>query len=145
MFIVRPMDDYSQLLNPNGRFENYINAINIFLDNPFGVGYDNVHIEALMEDGIIPHNTILRWLDMGGFVFTLLIVAVLVYVISVARKKKLTEDFWVIGYCFLAMNFIPDLLNARFFVIPCMLAIMSSPLVKNTEVKNIIGKGMLKK
>jgi len=38
LLVVRPVDDYSQVLNPNGRFENYIDAINIFIANPLGVG-----------------------------------------------------------------------------------------------------------
>ena len=124
LLITRPVDDYSQYFNANGRIENYLNSLKIVVSNPLGIGYDNVYLEKLM-DGIVPHNTVLRWINMGGFIFAILMVSVLVYVVYCAHSKGRKDDFWVLVYCLFAMNFIPDLLNARFFVIPCMITMLS--------------------
>ncbi len=120
LMISRPVDDLSGYLNDNMRFANYMKSLEIFINNPLGIGYDNAHLASLMTDNIIPHNTLLRWLVMGGIIFTVPMVIVLCYVVKRAFDKKLTSEYWVLIYSLFASNFIPDLLNARFFLIPCM-------------------------
>jgi len=140
LLIVRPVDDFSQYLDSNGRFENYITSIRLFIRNPLGIGYDNGYLISMMKD-IVPHNTILRWLNMCGFIFTLLMVILLVYFVRVAYNKKRNDDMWVLLYCLLAMNFIPDLLNGRFFVIPCMLVLLSPCAKKSgSEIEGLAKK-----
>ncbi len=134
LMYTRPADSYSDYLEDNGRFAIYLNSLMIFFKNPLGIGYDNVHLAAVCG-GTIPHNTILRWLNMGGIVFTVLLLNIIVYIIKSAWKKGFSDEGWVLIYCFVAMNFIPDILNARFFVIPCMLALMCKSR-KSDRVKN---------
>ena len=62
---------------------------------------------------------------MGGIIFVVLMATILVYCLNTAKKKKLHGEFWIILYSMIAMNFIPDILNSRFFVIPCMLAMLA--------------------
>lgn len=124
MMVVRPVDDLSQYLYENERFANYMRALELFAENPFGIGYDNVNLSSLMADGVVPHNTLLRWLVMGGLWFVVPMVIILGYITVSAFQKKLTSEFWIIIYSLFASNFIPDLLNARFFIIPCMTVLL---------------------
>ncbi len=130
----RSIEDMSGLLNLNGRAENFMNSLGLFLRYPFGIGYDNQYLESFIV--VIPHNTFLRWLNMCGIILAPSMLFIIIYVIYTAAKKKRTDDFWVLACCFLAMNFIPDILNARFLVVPCMLALVSKP--KNKEDKQNI-------
>jgi len=134
LMYTRPAESYSVYLEDNGRIAIYLNSLTIFFKNPLGIGYDNVHLAAVCG-GTIPHNTILRWLNMGGIVFTVLLLYIIGYIIKSAWKKGFSDEGWVLMYCFVAMNFIPDILNARFFVIPCMLALMCKSR-KSDRVKN---------
>lgn len=142
LVIARPVENYVQLISENGRFEDYILSIKLLLAHPLGIGYDNVYLLQFMENAI-PHNTVLRWLNMGGIIFTLLLLTVIFYVLINAYRKGHKDDFWGIFYCIVAMNFIPDILNARFFVIPCMLALLSAPAIKKTITEKKC-KGMQK-
>ena len=72
-----------------------------------------------MTRGIIPHNTVLRWLDMGGIILTLCLISVILYALYQSYEKGLKDDFWVMLYVLGASNLIPDILNARFFIILC--------------------------
>ena len=119
----RSIVSISDLIDPNGRIENYTRSIELFFRYPLGIGYDNEYLESFVE--IMPHNTFLRWLNMCGIILAPAMLFILIYVIYIAWKKKHTDDFWVLACSLLAMNFIPDILNARFFVIPCMLTLMS--------------------
>ncbi len=125
LMISRPVEDYSQYLYSNGRIGNYISALGVFVTHPLGIGYDNVNLLKMVGD-FVPHNTILRWLNMGGIIFTVLMMILLGYFWYTAFRKRLRSDLWVVFYCLFAMNFIPDLLNARFFVIPSMLVLLSA-------------------
>ena len=54
----RSISDFSLLINMNGRSENYMESIRLFLTHPLGLGYDNVYLDSLML--FVPHNTFLR-------------------------------------------------------------------------------------
>ena len=124
LLIVRPVDNLSQAFSDNGRFRNYSSALSIIFNNPLGVGYGDAHLESLMAYGIVPHNTLLRWICMGSVVFAAPLVCIIYYVIRTARKKKLSSEFWAILYSVIASNFIPDIMNARFFIIPCAMVFL---------------------
>ena len=141
LFVSRPVDDYSLYLYSNGRIGNYISAMKVFVKNPLGVGYDNIHLKNLVGE-YIPHNTVLRWMNMGGILFALLMVAVLIYLLNISHKKGLKADTWSVLYCLLALNFVPDLLNARFFVLPCMLIFLSAS--QKEEKKMLLPKELQK-
>ena len=126
MTVVRPVDNLSQYLYENERFANYLRALELAIESPFGIGYDNVNLATQMTDGVIPHNTVLRWLAMGGFWFIIPMIILLGYFTVTAAKKKLSSEFWILLYSLFASNFIPDLYNARFFVIPCMTVLLAA-------------------
>lgn len=120
--LTRPVDDLSQLLDDNGRFATYKKAIELLLKNPFGVGYDNEYIARFT--GIIPHNTLLRWLCMGGYLFGAQMSLLFGMILFTAGKKKLTPEYWSLIYSVIASLFISDILCARFFVIFCAAAFL---------------------
>lgn len=136
LVFVRPVESYEQLITDNGRFVDYISSLKLLMAHPLGIGYDNVYLLQFMENGL-PHNTILRWLNMGGFIFAILMLAIILYVLVSAYKKGQKDDFWAVFYCIVAMNFIPDLLSARFFVILCMLVLLSPKKERDPEISKI--------
>lgn len=129
LLIARPVDSLAQIINDNGRIENYISALKVIKEHPFGVGYDDMHLVSYMDDGITPHNTFLRWCVMGGIHLGVLLVGIICFALIDAGRKKVTAEYWAILYTMFASNFIPDVLNARFFVILCSVAF----LVKGQE------------
>lgn len=131
LLISRPVDDLSMYLYDNERFANYIRTLEVSLKHPFGVGYDNTHAITFMTDNIAPHLTTLRWLLMGGYWFAIPMVSIVILTWNNARKKNLSTESWIIFYSFFASCFIPDILTARFFVIPCMCALLFQKISKN--------------
>lgn len=127
----RPVDNMEQFFFENGRIKNYIKVFETVKDHPFGVSFDAVYNSRFMSDGIQPHNTFLRWLFMGGPLFAVPMLIIPVYVLVKAYKKKFTAEFWIILYSLLASNFIPDILSARFFIIPCICVLFIQPLETN--------------
>ena len=131
----RPVDSLAQLLNDNGRFLNFNDAANTIKAHPFGVGLDDyaLALNYMPESGIVPHNTFLRWLCIGGWPLGILMALAIGYCAVTALKKGLKGAFWGILYTVLASNFIPDIMCARFFVIICSAA-MLMPKYKKPEV-----------
>lgn len=135
LLISRPVDDLSMYLYDNHRFVNYMRTLEVSVKHPFGIGYDNTYAVTFMSDNIIPHFTVLRWLLMGGYWFAIPMTAIVILTWYTARKKNLSTESWIILYSFFASCFIPDLLNARFFVIPCMCAMLAVKINKPTAAK----------
>lgn len=133
----RPIQNTSQLIESNGRIPDYISGINVFLKNPLGIGYDNVYLASMMTRGRIPHNTILRWLDMGGIILAGCLVGLILYTLYKAYYKGLKDDFWVLLYVLGSSNLIPDILNARFFIILCSLVLLCQNDKNNIYIENI--------
>ncbi|MBQ7669721.1 MAG: O-antigen ligase family protein [Clostridia bacterium] len=125
LLVVRPVDSFSQILSDNGRFAGYLAALKIIIQHPFGIGYDDDYLTSFMPNNVTPHNTILRWAVMGGIVFAVILVLIVLYCIRTARQKKLTTEFWVLIYAFFSANLIPDILAARFFVLFCSMALLA--------------------
>ena len=140
----RPVDDISLYLYDNERFDNYIRVFQTLRKHPLGVGYDSVYSAAFMLDGIQPHNTFLRWLFMGGPLLAVPLTVLPLYTLFLAYKKKLTTEFWIILYSLLAANFIPDILTARFFIIPCVLVFILPRIDNKKEVSHLKHNGAAK-
>ena len=130
----RPVDDLSQYLYDNQRFANYTRVLEVSSTHPFGVGYDGVYSNSFMSDNIAPHNTALRWTLMGGYWFTILMLTVLFKTVSKGFKKNLSAEYWILIYAIFASNFIPDILNARFLIIPCMCAFLFAKAEKTKAI-----------
>lgn len=130
----RPVDQVSQLVENNGRIPDYISGIQVFVTNPLGIGYDNTYLASLMIRGIIPHNTVLRWLDMGGIILTFCLISVILYALYQSYEKGLKDDFWVMLYVLGASNLIPDILNARFFIIICGMILLCMSDKDNEDI-----------
>lgn len=111
----RPVDNTAQLFDDNNRIADYFKALDIAINNPLGVGFGDTYIASLTGH-TIPHNTILRWLDIGGILYAIPMLYILLKSLFISFRKNKTL-FWPILCSILAMNFIPDLLNARFIVI----------------------------
>ncbi len=123
LFFTRSISNISTLIYDNGRIEIARSSLEVLWKNPFGVGYDNKYIQSLVG-GIVPHNTMLRWLVMGGWIFGVLMFVVGMYFVFSSLRKKNKTEFWFIIFGLLASNLIPDLLNARLFVLPVMMALL---------------------
>lgn len=119
----RSVASLDSLLYDNGRMALYSKSIELFFKYPLGMGYDNAHL-AYEMGGIVPHNTMLRWLNMGGIVFGVLMAAILIYIFYEAYKRSIKTEMWFILYCVFASNLIPDILNARLFVLPVMMTFL---------------------
>ncbi len=132
LLIARPVESFSQLFNDNGRLENYAAALDIIKKYPLGVGYDGTYIDSMMPGSIAPHNTVLRWCTMGGIPLAAILVSLVFFSLSESGKKKMTAEYWAVLYAMFASNFIPDILNARFFVILCSVAF----LIKKENLEN---------
>ena len=85
-----------------------------------------------MNSGIIPHNTILRWVDQGGIFLAIPLIVIFIDILLIAKNKKMTLEFWNLIYIFLASNFIPDILNSRFLIIIFTIVL----LYEEGEIKN---------
>lgn len=123
LYFTRSINNVDMLMYSNGRFEGYIESLKLIAEYPFGVGYDNKYIQSLVG-GIVPHNSMLRWADMGGILFALLIGLMLLYFISIAYKKTCKTEFWFLVYATFASNLIPDILNARLLIVPVMMVFL---------------------
>ncbi|MBE6563535.1 MAG: O-antigen ligase family protein [Ruminococcaceae bacterium] len=125
LLIARPVESFSQMLSDNGRYENYMGAVEIIKEHPMGMGYDDSYNVTFMPDHkTTVHNTLLRWCILTGIPSALILVGIIVFVVIEAGKKKLYAEYWAILYTMFASNFIPDILNARFFVIICSVAFL---------------------
>ena len=113
----RPVDNVSQYTQNNGRFIDYISGIDVAIHNPIGIGYGDTYLASKMNSGIIPHNTILRWIDQGGVFLAIPLILIFIDILLIAKNKKMTLEFWNLIYVFLASNFIPDIFNSRFLII----------------------------
>ncbi len=138
----RSITSVSSLMSDNGRFEGYMNGIRLILKNPFGVGYDNASLASRLG-GIVTHNSMLRWLEMGGVVFGILMAALLIYFISASYNRKCKTEFWFILYGLFASNFIPDILDARLFILPVMMALLFRDEEETNEERITVQPGDL--
>ncbi len=130
LLLSRPVDTFSQILSDNGRFENFAGAFELIKEHPFGMGYDDSYNVLFMPDHkTTVHNTFLRWCILTGIPAALILLAIIVTVTVEAGRKKLSSEYWAILYTAFASNFIPDILNARFFVILCSVAFLVNPTV----------------
>lgn len=137
----RPMDDASQLLDDNGRISDYIASVELILSCPFGIGYGDTYLATRMVR-FIPHNTILRLMNFGGILLTLPIMIILFKVAKKAYNEKNWYCFWSILYSSIGMNFIPDIFNARFLTIICMLSFL---YINNEEAIESVNDGLMLK
>lgn len=128
----RPTDNFSQYTQNNGRFIDYISGIDVAVHNPIGIGYGDKYLASKMNSGIIPHNTILRWVDQGGIFLAIPLIVIFIDILLIAKNKKMTLEFWDLIYIFLASNFIPDILNSRFLIIIFTIVL----LYEEGEIKN---------
>ena len=114
----RPVESFSQFFYNNGRFIDYKSSIELFFKKPvFGIGFGDYYLASFMTGGMIPHNTILRWLNIGGLLFTLPILYLFNYIYNITIKNFKKDEFWILSYCILCSMVIPDILNGRFLLI----------------------------
>lgn len=141
LLISRPVDSLVQLLDDNGRIENYLDAINLIKKSPLGIGLDDIELARNMTNSmIVPHNTLLRWICFGGIPMGILMLLIVAYSALCAHRKRLSADFWAVLYAFAASNFIPDILCARFFVIICAVPILTTQFEDGFSLAKFIRK-----
>lgn len=143
MTITRPVDSLSQMFDDNGRIEAYVKSLQILWTHPLGIGYDNAYL-AQHTGGIVPHNTVLRWLAMGGYPFTIAMLLIIVFVVVTAYRKRMTAEYWVIIYSLVASSFIPDIISGRFFIIPCAMVLLYSAGKTKTDTDKKSGAPALR-
>lgn len=122
----RAITNVQQLLYDNGRFQLWSEGFELFKKRPIlGYGYDNTYLASLMPSRMIVHNTVLRWLDMGGILYGFLLVLIFVVLMLKAREREMDIFFWSILYACIAGLLIPDVLNARFFYVLGLLVLLN--------------------
>lgn len=116
-----------QMLNDNGRFQLGYEGLQLFFKSPLlGYGFDNYYLgNVLMPSRMIVHNTVIRWLDMGGIFLGLAMILIFSLWILLLKQKKQTDFMWCLLYCCAAAMLIPDILNARFIYSIALISIMS--------------------
>lgn len=116
-----------QMFDNNGRFQLWYEGIQLFKKSPIlGYGFDNVYLEkVLMPSKMIVHNTVIRWLDMGGVFYGASMCTIFILWILLLYKKEQYDFMWCVLYCCAAAMLIPDLLNARFIYVIALISIMS--------------------
>jgi len=130
----RPLEQISQMIDNNGRFDMYMDSIRLFARNPlWGYGMDERWMSSLMSDGVIVHNTILRWANFGGALLAVpMIMYVLILIYRAYRKGNIT--FWLILCGAVGAQFIPDIINARFVtILACLIAVEQPAYMKTLE------------
>ena len=69
--------------------------------------------------------------------FAGIMAAIMLLTLRESYRKRFTCEFWVLLYTIFASNFIPDILNARFFVIPCMTVFLFSRATTGNNANSI--------
>lgn len=124
LMMSRPVENINQYTDNNGRIDDYISSIKLSLKNPIGIGYGDEYLSKNMTNGIIPHNTILRWINQGGLLLAFPLIILFYDIYKISRNKKLQVEYWILLYVFLASNFIPDILNSRFLIIIILIILL---------------------
>lgn len=135
----RNVNSVYRLLYDNGRYTLWRDGFILFLRSPiFGYGFDNEYlVNVLMPTKMIVHNTLIRWLDMGGAIYGILMVALFVAWFSYMIKIKEKDMLWACFYSISASMLIPDLLNARFMY---LIAIISFLALKESTAMLVKGE-----
>ena len=137
----RPVKNVKQYTNDTGRFADYISGVDVAIHNPLGIGYGDTYLASRMNSGIIPHNTILRWIDQGGVFLAIPLVIIFLDILILSKKKKMDMEYWNLLYVFLASNFIPDILNSRFLLIIVLMVILyKKDYIKQAKNEIIVNK-----
>lgn len=126
MSFSRAISNSSQMLDDNGRFQLWSEGLSLLRKQFWlGYGYDNEYLADLMPSKMIVHNTVIRWLDMGGIFYGGLLIIFFGLIMIALKKYKQLDYFWALIYSCIGSMFIPDFLNARFMYILIALSIMS--------------------
>lgn len=121
----RAITNAQQMFDDNGRFKLWNESVQLFIEKPIlGYGFDNVYLEKIMPSQMIVHNSLLRWLNMGGVFFGGLMIALFLYFLFELKKSNLKDYLWSVLYACAAAMLIPDILNARFFYAIALMAMM---------------------
>ncbi len=133
----RPVDNVAQLFDDNNRIVDYVKAIHISLKNPLGVGYGDDYIASLTGH-TIPHNTFLRWLVIGGIIFATILTLLILIPTFISFSFNDKSLFWAMFSSIIGMNFIPDVLNARYIIVIIAIILLSDNRKKRrVKWKNI--------
>ncbi|WP_042470988.1 O-antigen ligase family protein [Bacillus ndiopicus] len=115
------------LLSGSGRMEGYTIAISEWLKSPLlGIGFDMRTYKENVGTAM-PHNIVIQTLLQGGIVYLFLFV-ILFLIIYLSIYKVNKHEIWGFILVILGAQFIPDILDSRFFLVIILLL-----LIKNKE------------
>lgn len=122
---VRGLDSsLSYLTYDAGRFDGYIDGINMFLDSPlFGQGYDMGY--QMKQSGlVVPHFAFINMLAQTGIIITLMFLIIIGWLFFLAKKEKYHDLKWVILISLVGSMIIPGFFNSRFFTVIAALVVL---------------------
>jgi hypothetical protein len=111
------------LLSDNGRYDNFMRAINFIVKNPiWGSGILGfVALSRLPGAGcIVPHNFILEFLADFGIIISLLLTIVLIMILLNGMKNVQFCFYLLLSFCFGAL-FHSSFINTHYIMIPLFL------------------------
>lgn len=122
----RAITNVAQMLYNNNRFKLWLEGVQLFAERPLvGYGLDNVYLEkVLMPSKMIVHNTIIRWLDMGGLIYSVPLILIVILWLILLKKMHQDDLMWAVLYSSAGSMLIPDLLNARFIYVLVLISLL---------------------
>lgn len=113
----------SFLMDDNGRFNTYSDGVEMFLNNPFtGAGFDMPSQLSAMNK-MVPHFALINILGQTGFIYTLVIMGVLVALYNRTRLLKDETLKWSILISYAGSCLVPGFFSARYFTMLGILAL----------------------
>lgn len=113
------------LLDDSGRTSGYINALEIFMDNPLiGCGFGLGNLRAVYGIGV-PHNLVIQYLAQMGII-GLGIFSSLFIIMFIKYNAYLNIYIWIIIEIFIGAMAIPDIVSSRFLSIIIIMFILKA-------------------
>lgn len=122
---VRPQDGiFLAIFDSSGRTIGYNIAVGYFLQKPFlGYGFSIDYISAILQTPI-PHLSFLQYLIHGGFLYAIMIFAILLYAAYFAKRHHMRVA-WLIPMVLIGTCLIPDIFSTRYITILIVLVFIS--------------------
>ena len=138
-FVVRDISSIDVLLNDNGRFDGYITAFNIWFKHPIlGIGFGDSYLSQLMQMPI-PHFSLLKILTQTGIIYTLCLLALLLYYYKISNQSIYNCGKYMLIHVMIGALFVPGIFSARFLTVIIIIISLQEKVIqsKSSSCENI--------